>query len=99
MSPPGRVSAVADSGRQMSVEECLLSARAGSVAGGLGRVRAAAEGLAAARRALVGAEELLDREIVQADRAGASVRALGVAAGIGKTRAAEIARFGQGGWR
>jgi hypothetical protein len=83
----------------MSVEECLLSARADGVAEGLERMRAAAGGLAAARVAVADAEELLNREIVQAARAGASVRALAVAAGMGKTRAAEIARFGRAGWR
>jgi hypothetical protein len=90
MSARGRLSAAADGGWQMSVEECLLSARADSVADGVARVRAAAGGLAAARVVVADAEELLDREIVQAARAGASVRALAVA---------EIARFGQAGWR
>ncbi len=94
----GTVSAVADGGGQMSVEDCLLSARADDVAEGVARVRAAAAGLAAARAACVEAERALNGEIVRAARAGVSVRALGVAAGMGKTRAAEIARFGETGW-
>ena len=82
----------------MSVDDCLLSAAADNRVEGVARVRAAAAGLAAARVACVEAERALNGEIVRAARAGVSVRALGAAAEMGKTRAAEIARFGEAGW-
>jgi hypothetical protein len=99
MSARDPLSAVADGGAQMTVEDCLASAAADSLAQRVDRVRAAAAALAAARLAVADAEDLLNREIVGAARAGASVRALGAAAGMGKTRATEIARFGEAGWR
>lgn len=45
------------------------------------------------------AKDQRDQAIVTAAQAGASVRALGHAADIGKTQASEIARFGEAGWR
>jgi hypothetical protein len=93
------MSARADTGQQLDVDACIASARADSTAEALALVAEARDQLRAAELERQLRWDQLCQEIVAAQRAGASVRALGRAAGMGKTQAANIARFGEAGWR
>lgn len=79
-------------GAQLTVDDALASARADSAAAALAALLAAGSRLYTAdvRRAAALSER--DEAIRTASRAGASVRAIARAAGIGKTNAADIAR-------
>ncbi|MGI8411560.1 MAG: hypothetical protein ACR2LV_02615 [Solirubrobacteraceae bacterium] len=96
-APRQRVlSARADGVGQLSVEDCFASAAADAVERQLANVRCAAAHLRQAELARAHAKDRRDQAIVAAAQAGASVRALGHAADIGKTQASEIARRSQG---
>lgn len=85
-------SARADSAEQLSVDDCVLSARADNIAAHLALVAMANSRLYAASSAKLRAEEDLREAIRAASRAGASVRRIAPIASMGKMRVAQVAR-------
>ncbi|HWD76332.1 MAG TPA: hypothetical protein VG371_14420 [Solirubrobacteraceae bacterium] len=94
-SPP---SARADSGDQLTVNDCLVSARADAVACALEEVRQARREYDDACREQNRALASLDARIYDAGRAGASVRKVAAAAGLGKTLVHNIMRYADRSW-
>lgn len=75
------------------------SARADTRADAVAELERAAAALRRAQLACATASGERDAALVAAARAGVSVRQLAELAGIGKTQASEIARYGEAGWR
>lgn len=96
---PARVSARADTGEPLDVDQCIVSARADSRAAAADDLRFATARLHDADRQRIAAMAEQDAAIYAAGRAGIGVREIARLAGMGKTQASEIARFGQRGWR
>lgn len=103
MTLPGQsdraLSARADGGGQLTVDEVIASARADRTAEAVDELERAAVALRDAELARAQALSERDSAIVAAARAGVSVRQLAALAGMGKTQASEIARYGVSNWR